>query len=98
MKIVLDTYGVLYWSSEKMDTAIDDDIIYADLDLSTEGSVSNPSEDKSVYTDISVFQPEPVKEGQELHINVNKEVEMTSVEAPQSTESSPPVIDNNRKL
>ena len=65
---------------------------------STEGSVLNPSVDKTVYTDIAVFQPKPLKERQELQINVNKEVEMTSVEAPQSTESSPPGIDNNRKL
>ena len=81
-----------------MDGDNNDDIIYADLDLSTEGSVPNPSEDKTVYTDIAVFQPKPVKERQGLQINLNKEVEMTSLEAPQSTESSPPGIDNNRKL
>ena len=81
-----------------MDGDNNDDIIYADLDLSTEGSVPNSSVDKTVYTDIAVFQPKPVKERQELHINVNKEVEMTSLKTPQSTESSPPGIDNNRKL
>ena len=81
-----------------MDTANDADIIYANLDLSPGGSAPNPSEDKTVYTDIAVFQPKPVKERQGLQINVNKEVEMTSLEAHQSTESSPPGIDNNRKL
>ena len=81
-----------------MDGDNNDDIIYADLYLSTEGSVLNPSVDKTVYTDIAVFQPKPLKERQELQINVNKEVEMTSLKTPQSTESSPPGIDNNRKL
>ena len=96
-----------------MDSGNNDDIIYADLDLSLGGSAPNP-EDKTVYTDIAVFQPKPAKERQGLQSNVNEEVEMTTqsrplepisapeasttLVAPQSNESSPPVIDNNRKL
>ena len=95
-----------------MDSGNNDDIIYADLDLSLGGSAPNP-EDKTVYTDIAVFQPKPAKERQGLQSNVNEEVEMTMqsqplepisapdastiLVAPQSDESTP-VIDNNRKL
>ena len=97
-----------------MDSGNNDDIIYADLVLSPGGSAPNPSEDKTVYTDIAVFQPKPAKERQGLQSNVNEEVEMTTqnqplepisapetssiLVAPQSNESSPPAIDNNRKL
>ena len=97
-----------------MDSGNNDDIIYADLDLSPGGSAPNPSGDKTVYTDIAVFQPKPTKERQGLQSNVNEEVEMTMqsqplepisapeastiLATPQSNESSPPAIDNNRKL
>ena len=93
-----------------MDSANEDDIIYADLDLSPGGTAPNPSEDQTVYTDIAVFQPKPAQERKGLQININEEVEMTtqsrpsepisapeastSLEAHQSTESSPSVIDS----
>ena len=86
-----------------MDSDSKIDIIYADLDLSPQGgSAPNPSEDKTVYTDIAVFQPKPVQERQGLQINTNEEVEMTKPSRPYqpsapeaSTESSPRI---NRKV
>ena len=86
-----------------MDSDSNNDIIYADLDLSPQGgSAPNPSEDKTVYTDIAVFQPKPVQERQGLQINTNEEVEMTTQSQPSelpapeaSPESSPRT---NRKL
>ena len=79
---------VLYWSSEKMDTANDTDIIYADLDLSPGGSAPNPSEDKTVYTDIAVFQPKSVQERQGL----NEEVEMMTIQSRPSELSAPEAL------
>ena len=79
-----------------MDTVNDADIIYADLDLSPGGSAPNPSEDKTVYTDIAVFQHNSVQERQGLQFNINEEVEMTTqsqpseLSAPEALPESPP--------